>query len=209
VRTDPTAPKHRGISVLLVPLDTPGIERRPIRQITGESEFAEVFFTDVRVPASALLGPENQGWTVTMTTLGHERTGVVSQASASQREIAAQVDAVRPDRTGVELDPLLRDDLVRRYVEARVLGALGQRSLASIRATGEPGAEQSIIKLEWSLFGQRLARTRLDLAGAAAVAGADGSAATDYLRSRSATIAGGTTEIMKNILAQRVLGLPA
>ena len=209
VRTDPAAPKHRGISVLLVPLDTPGIERRPIRQITGESEFAEVFFTDVRVPVTNLLGPLNEGWKVTMTTLGHERSGVVSHASAVQREVEATVESYRVDRTGAELAPLLRDELVQRYVEGKIVGILGQRSLASIRATGQPGAEQSIIKLEWSLFGQRLARTRMALGGAGTVAADELDVATAYLRARSATIAGGTTEIMKNILAQRVLGLPA
>ncbi|TQM11220.1 acyl-CoA dehydrogenase family protein [Pseudonocardia kunmingensis] len=209
VRTDSTAPKHKGISCLLVPLDTPGIERRPIRQITGESEFAEVFFTDARVPLTNLLGPLHEGWRVTMTTLGHERSGVVSYASAVQREIEATVERLRADRTGIELAPLLRDELVQRYVEGKVLGILGQRSLASIRATGQPGAEQSIIKLEWSLFGQRLARTRLALSGARAVVAGESDVATGYLRTRASTIAGGTTEIMKNILAQRVLGLPA
>jgi alkylation response protein AidB-like acyl-CoA dehydrogenase len=214
VRTDPSAPKHKGISVLLVPLDSQGIERRPIRQITGETGhgetgFAEVFFTDVRVPASCLLGPLNEGWRVTMTTLSHERTAVVGLAAAIQREVRSYVDQLRSGQTRTELDPLLRDELMRLYVEARVLGVLGQRSLASIRATGQPGAEQSIIKLEWSLVSQRLAGTRLALAGADGVAGLAGGAGIDYLRGRSATIAGGTTEIMKNILAQRVLGLPA
>ncbi|MGE9809637.1 acyl-CoA dehydrogenase family protein [Janibacter sp. G1551] len=208
VRTDPAAPKHKGISAVLVPLDTPGIEIRPITQITGEADFAEVFFTGVRVPRTALLGPLNEGWKVTMTTLGHERSGVVTHASAIVREIEETVDSLRYDRAGRELPGHLRDDLVERYVEGRVVGILGERSLASIRATGQPGSEQSIIKLEWSLFAQRLAATKLALDGADAVVG-DGFASTkDYLRARSATIAGGTTEVMKNILAQRVLGLP-
>jgi len=209
VRTDASVRKHDGISALLVPLDSPGIERNPIRQITGESEFAEVFFAGVRVPQSALLGPLNRGWQVTMTTLGHERSGVVSQASKVQREVEELVAPLRYDRTGRELPVALRDELMRRYVEGRVLGALGHRSLASIRATGQPGAEQSIIKLEWSLFAQRLAETRMALEGADAVAGDTTDAFSDYLHARASTIAGGTTEVMKNILAQRVLGLPA
>ncbi|WP_019064062.1 acyl-CoA dehydrogenase family protein [Streptomyces prunicolor] len=209
VRTDPDAPKHKGISALLIPLDTPGVERNPIRQITGESEFAEVYFTGARVPVSSLLGPLNQGWGVTMTTLGHERSGVVTYASQVQRQVEAVVDSLRFDRTGRELSPLLRDELVRRWVEGRVVGVLGQRSLASIRATGQPGPEQSIIKLEWSQFGQRLAQTQLALGGLGAVAGPDDALMTDYLRARASTIAGGTTEVMKNILAQRVLGLPS
>jgi len=209
VRTDPEAPKHKGISSLLVPLDTPGIERRAIKQITGGSGFAEVFFTGARVPASSLLGPVNEGWRVTMTTLGHERSGVVLSASSMQRQVRETVDEHRFDRLGVELDPALRDELMRRYVEGRVVGVLGERSLASIKATGQPGAEQSIIKLEWSLLSQRLAQTRLALAGTAALVGTDAESMEGYLGSRSSTIAGGTTEVMRNILAQRVLGLPA
>lgn len=208
VRTDPEAPKHKGISALLVPLDTPGIERRAIKQINGDAEFAEVFFTGVRVPKSALLGPLNEGWTVTMTTLMHERTGVVTAADRAQREIDELVASLSYDQTGVELEPVLQDDLMRRLVEGRVVGALGERSLASIKATGEPGPEQSIIKLEWSLFNQRLAATRLGLEGAAGVAASAPTDAKSYLTARSATIAGGTTEVMKNILSQRVLGLP-
>lgn len=204
VRTDSQAPKHRGISALLIPMDLPGIERRPITQITGESDFAEVYFSGVRVPRSSLLGPLNEGWGVTMTTLSHERTGVVSAASGAARSIEGLVDEVRA-RGGYTRSQV--DELVRRYVEGRVVGALGERSMQTIRSTGQPGPEQSIIKLEWSLLHQRLASTRLALAGPAGVAGAS-AAAEDYLRARSATIAGGTTEVMKNILAKRVLGLP-
>lgn len=209
VRTDPEAPKHKGISALLVPLETPGIEIRPIQQINGDAEFCEVFFTDVRVPRSALLGPMNQGWMVTMTTLGHERSGVVTHASAVVREIESMVDSFSFAKAGHELSPHLQDELIERYVEGRVVGILGERSLESIKATGQPGSEQSIIKLEWSLFTQRLSSTRLALGGADAVIGADEQSNTSYLQARSATIAGGTTEVMKNILAQRVLGLPA
>lgn len=209
VRTDSDAPKHGGISSLLIRLDTPGVERRPIRQITGESDFAEVFFSGARVPRSSLLGPLNEGWRVTMTTLSHERSGVVTQASRIQRQVQEVVDAQRFDRTGEELSPVLREELVRRYVEGRIVGVLGQRSLSAIRTTGQPGAEQSIIKLEWSQFGQRLAATRLALEGLDSVAGESEAAMRDYLAARASTIAGGTTEVMKNILARRVLGLPA
>lgn len=205
VRTNPDAPKHRGISALLVPLDTPGIERNPIKQINGGTGFAEVFFTGVRVPKSALLGPLNEGWRVTMTTLGHERSGVVTSAARAQRDVEELV----AEYAGKTLNPSLQDDLMRRLVEGRVIGAMGERSLASIKASGQPGSEQSIIKLEWSLFAQRLAKTKLALEGGDGVVG-DGvtGVAGEYLQARSATIAGGTTEVMKNILAGRVLGLP-
>ncbi|MGX7681747.1 acyl-CoA dehydrogenase family protein [Jatrophihabitans sp. DSM 45814] len=209
VRTDRDAPKHKGISALLIELDTPGIERRPIRQITGGSEFAEVFFTDVRVPRSSLLGPMNGGWGVTMTTLSFERSGVVAFAKDIEQEVEALVSANSAAAGAPALSADNRDQLVRRFVEGRLLGALGNRSLASIVATGEPGAEQSIIKLLHSQVTQRLAATRVALGGMAALTGADDDAELAYLGARSADIAGGTTEIMKNILAKRVLGMPS
>lgn len=201
VRTDPDAPKHKGISVLLVPMDSPGIERRPLRQITGESEFAEVFFTDVRVPRSALLGELNDGWRVTMATLGFERSGVISMAASLQRDVEAIVRELRIE------DPLLRDEVVRRWMDARVTGLLGARALAAIGEGGNPGAAQSVIKLAWSQTTAALGETMLKLQGANGLL-ADNPAAYRFLRSRSATIAAGTTEIVKNILAEQVLGLP-
>ena len=204
VRTDPGARPHQGISVLLVPLDTPGIERRPLRQITGDYEFAELFFTDVHVPADSLLGPLNEGWRVTMTTLGHERAGVVELANSLQRDVKKAV-AGFPD--GVA-DPVLRQELARRYVEARTVGLLGRDVLRALSAGEQPGPAQSVIKLGWSLTTQRLGETLLDAAGPAAIAAGDGPEVHRFLRGRASTIAAGTTEVMKNILAERVLGLP-
>jgi alkylation response protein AidB-like acyl-CoA dehydrogenase len=206
VRTDPEAPKHKGISALVVPLDLPGIERRPLRQINGEAEFAEVFFEDVRVPVTALLGPENDGWRVTMTTLSHERAGVVTMSAMLESDARTLLaDHVRDGDS--PLSPALRDEAVQRYLEARVLGMMGANSLALAEAGGSPGAEQSVIKLSWSLLGQRLSETRLAIEGLAALTGPT-PAASSFLGSRALTIAGGTTEVMKNILAERVLGLP-
>lgn len=207
VRTEPDAPSHKGISVLLVPLETPGIERRPLRQMTGEHGFAELFFTDVRVPASALLGPVHEGWRVTMTTLGHERAGVVELAASLERDVR---EAVAQFSGGVS-DPVLRQELARRYVEARTVGLMGSRVLRTLGEGREPGPEQSVIKLGWSLTTQRLGETLLDAAGPCGLAGGrngDGAEAQRYLRGRASTIAAGTTEVMKNILAERVLGLP-
>jgi alkylation response protein AidB-like acyl-CoA dehydrogenase len=204
-RTDPAAGKHGGISVLLVPMDLPGIERRPLRQITGESEFAEVFFTDVRVPASALLGPLHDGWRVTMTTLGYERAGVISMAAGLEREVLRTVGNLR----GRALDPAVRSALVDRYLDARIVGLLGQRALAQLRAGEQPGPAQSVIKYAWSRASQRLGETVLDAEGAyGLLGGRTGDAGHDFLRSRASTIAAGTTEVMRNILAERVLGLP-
>jgi alkylation response protein AidB-like acyl-CoA dehydrogenase len=201
VRTDPQAPRHRGISVLMIPLDLPGIDRRPLRQLTGESEFAEVFFTDVRVPATALLGPENEGWRVTMATLGYERTGVISLASALQRDVEVLVAGMTLD------DPLLRDEMTRRWSDARLTGLLGARALARLGTGGNPGPEQSVIKFAWSKATAELGETLMHASGSSALL-ADDPGARRFLRSRSATIAAGTTEVMKNLLAEQVLGLP-
>ena len=200
VRTDPQAPRHNGISVLLVPLDSPGVDRRPQRQLTGESEFAEVFFTDVRVPASALLGPLNEGWRVTMATLGYERTGVISMAAALQRELEALVGEMTID------GPLVRDEVVRGWMDARLTGLLGARALAKL-AGGNPGPEQSVIKFAWSRVTSELGETVMRAAGSGALL-ADSPGAQRFLRSRASTIAAGTTEVMKDLLAEQVLGLP-
>jgi alkylation response protein AidB-like acyl-CoA dehydrogenase len=202
VRTDPEAPKHKGISVLLVAMDTPGIERRPIRMISGDSEFAEVFFTDVAVPASALLGPLHGGWGVTVRTLVHERTGVLSRAAELEqraRRVASAAGA---------LDPLSRDDVVRRYVEARVLGQLGRATLARGEAGEDTAGLQALIKLSWGITDRALAETALDLAGLPAVTGLRDDLAWRWLFTRCSTIAAGTTEVLKDLVAQQVLGLP-
>ncbi|KOU59014.1 hypothetical protein ADK57_35105 [Streptomyces sp. MMG1533] len=201
VRTDPRPPKREGISVLLVPMDAPGVDRRPVRRLTGEPDFAEVFFNDVRVPRSALLGPLNEGWRVTMTTLGYERSGVISTAAALQREVEILVRDLRIT------DPLLRDEVVRRWMDARLTGLLGARALAALGEGGTPGAAQSVIKPAWSRTTSELAETLLRVQRSDGLL-ADNPAVHRFLRSRSATIAAGTTEIMKNLLAEQVLGLP-
>lgn len=205
VRTDPDAKPHRGISALLVPLDLAGITRRPIVQITGEGGFAELFFDEVRVPRSALLGPENEGWNVTMTTLGYERAGVIEMAAGLEQSLRDLV----ADLAGRDLDTDTLLALTERLVEARLVGLLGERALGLIAEGGAPGAEHSVIKLVWSRAAQRQADTHLAALGLDAVTAATGRRAQrDYLYKRATTIAGGTTEIMRNILAERVLGLP-
>ncbi|MEX5637313.1 acyl-CoA dehydrogenase [Parafrankia sp. FMc2] len=205
VRTDPEAEAHKGISALLVPLDTPGITRRPITQITGEGGFAELFFDDVRVPRDALLGPLHEGWKVTMTTLGFERAGVIMMASRLEQA----VHDVVAELASRELDEGIRMALTDRLVECRLLGLLGQRALGRIAAGGAPGAEHSVIKHAWSLAMQAVGDTHLAALGLDGISGsAARPAQLDFLSSRSATIAGGTTQIMRNILAERVLGMP-
>jgi len=205
VRTDPEAPAHRGIAALLVPLDRPGITRRPIVQMTGESGFAELFFDDVRVPRSALLGGLHDGWNVTMTTLGYERAGLITMASRLEQTVHDLVTELA-DR---DLEPGVRMELADRLIEARALGLLGQRALSRIARGSMPGAEHSVIKLAWSLAAQAIGETHLAALGTEAMASpATAEARLEFLRSRAATIAGGTTEIMRNILAERVLGMP-
>lgn len=208
VRTDPEARPHKGISALLVPMDSPGITRRPITQITGEGGFAQLFFDDVRVPGSALLGPLHEGWAVTMTTLSFERVGVIMMAGRLEQTI---LDVVA-ELAGRELDPGVRLDLADRFAEARLLGLLGllgERALGRIAEGGAPGAEHSVIKHAWSLAMQSVGASHLAALGLDGITGHPLTPAqAAYLRSRAATIAGGTTEIMRNILAERVLGMP-
>lgn len=204
-RTDPQADKHKGISVLLVDMSTPGIEVRPIRQINGEASFAEVFFTDVRVPVTSVLGPLNDGWRVTMTTLAHERAGVAIFASRLEKRAR---QALRAAAAGPPLSESDRDALISRYVESRIVGMLGREMLDRLANGQEPGSEQSIIKLVWSEASQRLDDTLADLAGADLTLGKAPQLAKEFLTARAATIAAGTTQIVKNILAERVLGLP-
>jgi len=138
-----------------------------------------------------------------MTTLAHERAGVISLAARAERDIRTQVEA----RLAATADPVQRDELVGRWVEARLLGLLGERSLSGLDRGLEPGPEHSVIKLAWSLTSIRAAATHLQTAGPTAMLGSE-PAATKFLQSPAAAIAAGTTEIMKNVLAERVLGLP-
>ena len=197
VRTDPAAPKHRGITCLLVDLRTPGIEARPIRTMAGDVSFADLFLTDARVPRTAILGPLGEGWAVATRTLSSERAGVATLYLAQQRTLGRLVDAA----SGA--DALGRQQLAARHTDVRALELLARRSLAAVAAGRAPGPEGSVIKLAWSQSGQRLADTAVDLLG-----DPGGPWVTAMLSSRSLTIAGGTTEVNKNIIGERVLGLP-
>ena len=203
VRTDPEAPKHRGISCLLVDMTLPGIEVRPLTTIVGDSEFNEIFFTDVRVPASALLGAENNGWRVAMTTLTHERGGVASLHLGLRAQIRKLLDLAK--ETKAAENPAIRQRLARVYLEGELLKLLSDRALSGALHGREMGPESSIAKLVWSETAQHVGEV------AGAVLGPDansGEWGRDRVAMRSHTIAGGTTQVNKNIIAQRVLGLP-
>jgi alkylation response protein AidB-like acyl-CoA dehydrogenase len=203
-RTGTPESRHRGISALVFPMDVPGLERRPIQQMDGGAEFAEMSFDDVRLPASALLGPLNEGWRVAMTTLAHERVGVISQAAGLERRVFDEVLAV----ASAGQDPVLRDKLAQRLVEGRVLGMLGEQALAELTAGVAPGPRHSLIRLAQGLLRQQLAETLAGARGAAVAAGGAPDAARELLASRSVSIAAGTREILKTLVAEQVLGLP-
>jgi len=208
VRTDPEAPKHQGITCLLVDMRTPGIEARPIRTMAGDSDFAELFFTDVRIPASAVLGEVDRGWGVATNTLSNERAGVANLYLNTRRtldDVLAAAGERGPDGRRPLDSPVVRDALMARYCEVRNLEFLAKRLIGTMLGGRMPGAEGSVIKLAWSLTSRALADTAVDVLGCEAL---DGRWARGLASSVSLTIAGGTTEVNKNIIGERVLGLP-
>ena len=210
VRTDPEAPKHKGISCLLVDMTLPGIEVRPLVTITGEREFNELFFTDVHVPVDGLLGPEHEGWRVAMTTLTHERGGVAPLHLSLRRKVARLLDEAKrtvidADGTVAADDPVLRQQLARVYLEAEYLKLLADRAVSGTIHGRESGPEASIAKLWWSETEQHLAEVAGEVLGPAGLSGSWG---RDRVYARALSIAGGTTQVNKNIIAQRILGLP-
>lgn len=207
VRTDPEAPKHRGISWLALPMDAPGITVRPLRTLAGSTEFAEMFLDEVRVPVSHRVGAENDGWRVTMVTLSFERgTAFVGEVVACRRTLGELAAAAREN--GRWDDPVLRRRLGRLNAEFRALWRLTQWNVSEAQSSGGvPGTGGSVFKLRYS-------QARQELYGAAAeVLGADSldldrEWVLDRLSSLSYTIAAGTSQIQRNIVAERMLGLP-
>ena len=208
-RTDPTVPKHKGISCLLVDMTLPGIEVRPLATITGEVEFNEIFFTDVRVPVTQTLGPVNEGWRVAMTTLAYERGTVAKLHMSLRGKVQRLFELARetPGRDGAPAseDPVLRQKLARVYLEAELLKLISDRAISAELHGRAMGPEGSIAKLVWSETEQHLTEVASDVLGPDALSG---TWARDRVYSRALTIAGGTTQVNKNIVAQRILGLP-
>jgi alkylation response protein AidB-like acyl-CoA dehydrogenase len=200
VRTDRDAPKHRGISCLLVDMTLPGIEARPLVTIAGEREFSEIFFTDARVPRDALLGPLNEGWRVAMTTLAYERGTVANLHLGLRKKIADLLETAKS--VGAANDPVVRQKLARVYLEGELLKLVSQRAISGALDGREMGPESSIAKLVWSEAEQHLGEVAGDVLGPDANTGRWG---RDRVAMRSYTIAGGTTQVDKNIIAQRVL----
>lgn len=200
VRTDPDVPKHKGISCLLVDLRTPGITARPITTMSGDHAFAELFFSGVRVPRDALLGPLHGGWRVAMTTLSYERAGVARLHLGLSRKLA---DLLAD--TGPVADPRRRDTLAGLYSRIACMRWMTDRALAAEREGHPSSTMGSLAKLAWAGTDQALAEAAVDALGPA---GLSGRWATNLAASRSLSIAGGTTEINKNIVAEQGLGLP-
>jgi alkylation response protein AidB-like acyl-CoA dehydrogenase len=193
---------HRGLSLFLVPLGLPGVMALPIEQLNGDKEFCELFFDDVFLPTSALVGPLDEGWRVAMSTLAHERAAAMMLAMRTRAQVRKAAARHAPSAPAYR-----RDDLLRLYVDAEVLGLLAERSIAEIGA-GTVGPAQSVVKLAWSQTDQKCAELFFDLHGPAAAAGLAPAASDALLFSRSSTIAAGSTEVMRNILSEQVLGLP-
>jgi alkylation response protein AidB-like acyl-CoA dehydrogenase len=199
-------PRH-GLTYLLVDMESPGVEVRPLVQITGDAEFNEIFFKDVKVPKSQVLGEPGEGWAVAMTTLLHER-GTLGMALATRAQITAAELAEHTRKLGRGADPLVRQKVAQYTIEARALQLNGYRALTAMKRNGIPGPEGSILKLMWSELNQRMAETAVDVAGAAGQVGETSGWKYQFLRSRANTIEAGTSEVLRNILAERVLGLP-
>lgn len=218
-RTDPDAPKHKGISFLLVDMKSPGITVRPIRQMNGETEFNEVFFDGVEVPVANLVGEENRGWQVAMTAASYERaTYFVPRLVRMEEEFRDLVSVAREivrDGRPVGDDPLMRERFARSYLDVQALKLHARRMLEAAARHEQPGPEGSFIKLLWSESHQRLLDLALAVLGPEAMLGPQEPSAPrrrhwqfDHLWTRAETILAGTSEIQRNIIGERVLQLP-
>ncbi|HXH84455.1 MAG TPA: acyl-CoA dehydrogenase family protein [Candidatus Tectomicrobia bacterium] len=215
-RTDPDAPKHKGISCFLVPMDAPGITVRPLVLLTGHRHFNEVFFTDVAVPRPALLGPLHQGWTVATTTLMHERHAAGSRNPIQQvARLVALARSLRRDGQTAWDDPVIRQRLAQLLIECEALRYTRYRHLTRMIRGEPPGPEGSILKLTGSELGLRIADAAGELLGMHALVNAPTAIVPDaprwynrLLAARQYTISAGTSEIQRNIIGERVLGLP-
>jgi alkylation response protein AidB-like acyl-CoA dehydrogenase len=212
-RTDPAVPKHAGLSYVLISFTGPGVEYRPIRQMSGAQEFCEDFLDGVRAPLFNVIGGLNNGWRVAMTTLGHERGGRATvQHLGFEREFWELVEEAR--KRGKNTDPLTRQQLAQAYTSVQLMRFSGLRTLAQVAQGRQPGPEASIAKLFWSEYHKRLGEIAVTIEGSDALLRPDGPGYPTsrwqnvFLSSRSGTIYSGTSEIQRNIIAERALGLP-
>jgi alkylation response protein AidB-like acyl-CoA dehydrogenase len=217
-RTDPDAPKHQGLTYVALDMHSEGVEVRPLRQITGDSEFNEIFLTDVRIPVTDALGAEGQGWQVAITTLMNERASLgvalTVRLEVALRHLVELARSTKRNGGAAADDPLVRDRVATLWTKLQALRFTNYRAYSRFLATGMPGPEGSIAKLVWSETNQSLTKLALEIEGPyAALAGGEHSVEDGrwqhlQLRSRGNTIEGGTSEILRNIIAERVLQLP-
>ncbi len=214
VRTSPGPPKHKGITFLLIEMATPGITVRPLRQITGEAEFNEVFFDNVRVPIGNVVGRVDEGWGVAITTLAYERDLLTFIRHISLRSALGRLIALAR-RSGRAADPVARQKIAALAIGEQCLRLNGYRSLTKILRGGAPGPEGSTAKLFWSRLDEEVAETASEILGpysqlleGAEWAPDEGQWAFYALLARASGIRAGTSEILRNILGERVLGLP-
>jgi alkylation response protein AidB-like acyl-CoA dehydrogenase len=212
VRTDVHAPKHKGLSFLLVDMKSPGITIRPLVEMTGVAWFNEVFFDEVRVPREHMVGELNQGWQIAITTLAHERGG-----SAPHARLAGEMHDVLElaRRVGTARDRRWRQRLAQSFIETEILRLLAYKQVTDLMREGHPGPEGSYLKLVWSETDVRMKELALEMEGPYGALARGSAQAIDggrweyeYLWSRAATIYAGTSEVQRNVIAQRVLGLP-
>ena len=205
-RTDPDAPKHKGLTYFLMDMEQEQVQVRPLRQITGEAEFNELFIEEARIPDENVVGGVGNGWQVAITTLMHERAGLGAASAASVRIALGQLIELAKER-GADKDPLVRQRIAALLTEAEALRLNAWRGLSSIMKTGIPGPEGSLPKLQWSAVNQGLTELAVAIQGEEGFS-RDSDWTYRFLRARANSIEGGTTEILKNIIAERVLNLP-
>jgi alkylation response protein AidB-like acyl-CoA dehydrogenase len=211
-RTDADAPKHKGLTYFLMDMQQDEVQVRPLRQITGEAEFNELFIEGARIPHENIVGGEGEGWAVAMTTLMHERATLAFSLMVNlQIDLQELVEHARVARAfdgrSASDDPVLRDRLAQLMIETEVLRLNAYRGLTAIMNRGVPGPEGSLGKWHWSEINQALTELAMDVGGVHAMLAED-EWTYRFLRARANSIEGGTTEILKNIVAERVLGLP-
>jgi alkylation response protein AidB-like acyl-CoA dehydrogenase len=215
VRTDPSAPRHKGISMVAIPMTAKGVEVRPLRQITGESEFNEVFLDDVEIPVENLIGPEHDGWRVANTTLANERGATFVWREQVLHEVAIEDLWQACARRGTLADPLVRQRLAQSRIDIEIFRLHNARTRARLSRGEDIGSESSLVKLFWAGMSQRLYETAVAVLGPDAQLMAPdehaierGRWALGELASRATSIMGGTSEIQRNIIGERLLGLP-
>jgi alkylation response protein AidB-like acyl-CoA dehydrogenase len=211
-RTDPEVPKHRGLTYFLMDMRQDGVQVRPLRQITGEAEFNELFIEEAQIPDENIIGGEGNGWAVAITTLMHERAtlafGLQVGVQIALRELVEYARGTRAEDGHVaSQDPVTRQRLAQLMIESEVLRLGAYRGLTEIMRNGVPGPEGSLGKWHWSEVNQSLTEAAMEIAGPQAML-EDDRWTYRFLRARANSIEGGTTEILKNIVAERVLGLP-